>query len=517
VLPSSGTAYGLAFTPDGRWLATCPGNEPVGLWPLKALDGPARSLGESCINLAIDPTGRQVLVGTLHRGVALYPFQGGAPRRLTEAWARWYQVAFDPEGRRAVAVPGDAFATFNDPASRVLRVWDLPSGKEQVHSLAHLTDAEWLGWRPGSRDGRLLLVRATRSQAWGAPGEELLLFDLTADTSRRITTHGARIHSGSLAPSGRVVVTGGEDGVVRVGPVTGEEPHLLIGHKGPVIRLAVSPDERWIASSSDESISIWPMPDVTKPPLHTLPHAELMARLDALTNVRVVRDPSSATGWREEIAPFTGWRDVPTWQSRDASAEPGEDRLERGDERREVVLHRVPVRSSSRVRPATRERASLACSIMCRTGNASSRCDIEVLGLAQHAVSEVGAEAPRQVHVGGSAEHCRQSRLQSREREEGHPRARLELHQDVDVARGREVLPQDGAEERQSPDPVATAELVRGARDARRGRDALRSVRGGELLGAGGMGEVYRARDTRLAATWPSRFCTRTSRGTRIV
>ncbi len=117
-----------------------------------------------------------------------------------------------------------------------------------------------------------------------------------AGTSRRITTHGTRLFWGRLSPSGRVVVTGDHDGVVRVGPVTGEEPHLLLGHKGPINGLAISPDERWIASSSDESISVWPMPDVTKPPLHTLPHAELLAKLDALTNLRVVRDPALVHG-----------------------------------------------------------------------------------------------------------------------------------------------------------------------------------------------------------------------------
>ena len=41
--------------------------------------------------------------------------------------------------------------------------------------------------------------------------------------------------------------------------------------RGADERLAVSPDERWIATSSDQSISVWPMPDVTKPPLHALP------------------------------------------------------------------------------------------------------------------------------------------------------------------------------------------------------------------------------------------------------
>jgi WD40 repeat protein len=164
-----------------------------------------------------------------------------------------------------------------------------------------------------SRDGRRLLVGSTRDPGRRAPHEDLSLVDTTTGDSRRIATHGARLTAGRLSASGRIIVTGDADGVVRVGPATGEESHLLLGHEGPVIGLAISPDERWIASSSDESISIWPMPDVTKPPLHTLPLAELLARLDALTNVRVVRDPASATGWSEEIGPFPGWKDVPTW------------------------------------------------------------------------------------------------------------------------------------------------------------------------------------------------------------
>ena len=55
------------------------------------------------------------------------------------------------------------------------------------------------------------------------------------------------------------------------------------------------------------------MPDLSKPPLHTLPHDELLAKLHSLTNLRAVRDPASSTGWTIEIGPFPGWRDVPTW------------------------------------------------------------------------------------------------------------------------------------------------------------------------------------------------------------
>jgi len=46
------------------------------------------------------------------------------------------------------------------------------------------------------------------------------------------------------------------------------------------------------------------MPDLSKPPLHTLPYDELLAKLQSLTNLRAVRDPSSDTGWKVEIGPF---------------------------------------------------------------------------------------------------------------------------------------------------------------------------------------------------------------------
>jgi hypothetical protein len=55
------------------------------------------------------------------------------------------------------------------------------------------------------------------------------------------------------------------------------------------------------------------MPDLSKPPLHTLPHDELLAKLHSLTNLRAVRDEDSSTGWKVEVGPFPGWETVPTW------------------------------------------------------------------------------------------------------------------------------------------------------------------------------------------------------------
>jgi WD40 repeat protein len=266
------------------------------------------------------------------------------------------QVAFDPGGLHAIACPSFSYS-IESSRLRTLKVWDLATGRGRSLSLAPFTDASWscdsvafapdgavfVGGNGGilrvvlpndpsgtvsaerlhaagravfalSADGRKLLVWAGQNPGAGV-FEDLLLYDLVTHTSMWITTHGQRLWTAAFDPSGRVIVTGDNDGVVRVGPATGEEPHLLSGgHAGQVTAVAVSPDGGWVASVSDGgSFHLWPMPDVTKPPLHTLPHAELMAKLDALTNLQVVRDPASSTGWKLDVGPFPGWKDVPTW------------------------------------------------------------------------------------------------------------------------------------------------------------------------------------------------------------
>jgi WD40 repeat protein len=118
-----------------------------------------------------------------------------------------------------------------------------------------------------------------------------------------------------LDETGDIAVVSCADGSIRVCSTLGGEPHLLLGHRyGSLTGTSVSPDGRWIASGDvDGSIRLWPMPDLTRPPLHTLPREELIAKLETLTNLRAIRDPDSPTGWKVEIDPFPGWETVPSW------------------------------------------------------------------------------------------------------------------------------------------------------------------------------------------------------------
>jgi WD40 repeat protein len=172
------------------------------------------------------------------------------------------------------------------------------------------TLAEDVGKFTTGRRGTVVLSRR--------PGESrpmtATVHDLVAGTHTPLPRHGPRVSCVALDPSGTIAVTGSWDGVVRVGPVAGEEPHWLVGHQGSVYAVAVSPDGRLVASGgSDGTIRLWPMPDLTKPPLHTLPRAELIARLKSLTNLRVVREADDPENFVVRADPFPGWRTVADW------------------------------------------------------------------------------------------------------------------------------------------------------------------------------------------------------------
>jgi WD40 repeat protein len=191
-----------------------------------------------------------------------------------------------------------------------LRLWDLETGTSRLLQPCRRT--EWHIRLLATPDSRAL-VRLDLPSEMAMPSS-LSVRDLGSGETREIISHGNHVTDAALDPSGTILATGDASGVIRVGRLTGEEPHLLFGHTGTVLRVAVSPDGSRIASgSADGTIRLWPMPDLSKPPLHTLPHDELLAKLHSLTNLRAVPDPDSDTGWTIEIGPFPGWREVPTW------------------------------------------------------------------------------------------------------------------------------------------------------------------------------------------------------------
>jgi WD40 repeat protein len=179
-----------------------------------------------------------------------------------------------------------------------LHRWNLVDGSSE--KLAEGTQGEMTS----SPDGRRVLF--TKIVNPKLLQTDLVRFHLAGDDTGVLHSHGSAVLPVAFDPTGSLVVSGDQDGVVRVGPVSGSEPHLLLGHEGQVRAVAVSPDGRWIASAgSDRTIRLWPVPEGE--PFHTLPAEEVLERLRSLTNLRVVTDAESSTGYRLDFTSFQGW------------------------------------------------------------------------------------------------------------------------------------------------------------------------------------------------------------------
>jgi len=337
----------LVFGPEGRWLATSSINSKVRLWHLEGDHLPAAEIvydAESyAYGIAASPDGKQILLGTHFYGPHLLSLDDETtidlPGEVGIAWG----VAFSANGRLAAAT-----GIAENSIARVIRVWDLDSHEEV--NVFDLSDVDLPGFLRFTTDGQILSGNSAGLLRWNLetgesetlaegpvhrfasssddarvvfmqtdwstamfPFGPAVLLDLESGASTPLTSHGNSVTAIAMDPGGRIVVTGDRDGVIRVGPITGEEPVLLLGSSGEIYDLAIDPKGRWIASASGTEVRLWPMPDLTKPPLHTLPREELIAKLKTLTNLRVVRDPESSTGWKLTHDPFPGWETVPTW------------------------------------------------------------------------------------------------------------------------------------------------------------------------------------------------------------
>ena len=354
---TTGTALGvrdLEFTPTGNQLLglvmnTAKKGSDIRVWDLDE-GGPSRTLATvskvAFPQLAVDPRARFV-AATSRDAIVLVPLAGGPVRRLEGySSATWISdLAFDVEGRRLAACVLRGLA-----ADKVIRVWDLEAGSV---TLLGPTEGAGDGFEGGTsgvlflHDGSLVSSGKEGLRLWNiAEGSYQVL---ASGVCGRLAVIGRRVaylrylHDGSSFlqatdldtksteilpsrvdnlefvasdPMGVFVVSAAHhgDGAVQVALVTGDEPHLLLGHERGLWNVAVSPDGRWIASAGHEgSVRLWPVPDISKPPLQTLPLDELVAKLYTLSNLRAVRDDVSPTGWKIEVGPFPGWAKVPTW------------------------------------------------------------------------------------------------------------------------------------------------------------------------------------------------------------
>jgi WD40 repeat protein/tRNA A-37 threonylcarbamoyl transferase component Bud32 len=242
MLPEDQVALGVAFGPDGSFIATALADRTVTIRDLSTgrLVRTLRGHTDKVRSVAIGRDGRRTASAGEDRTVRIWDVATGKELSILQGHAApVLSVAFSPDGKTIASGSHD----------RTIKLWDAEAGGEPRTLNGHVAEVKAVAFSP---DGKT--VASGDSDGW------VMRWDVASGRRIQATrAHPGGIHAIALSPDGRGLATAGYDRIIRVHDLaTGQEAHRLAGHAAGIHALAFSPDGRRLASSStDRTVRIW--------------------------------------------------------------------------------------------------------------------------------------------------------------------------------------------------------------------------------------------------------------------